>query len=96
MAYQKKQPKIMSDGNIARVGMIVVTTTDCHTSIHPRIGKIIFTRENCCTNLVIIETIDGWPDPRYGMNTFWNCILQDTRKATLEEKKQYWAELAQR
>ena len=95
MTYQKKQPKIMSDGNIARVGMIVVSTTDCPKSIYPRIGKII--RTKCYdTNIVVIEAIDGWTDDNYGNKEYWNCELATTRKAILEEKKQYWAELAQK
>lgn len=83
----------MSDGNIARVGMIVVTTTRCNSST--KIGKII--RTNCNNpSFVVIETIQGWKDKNYGSNSYWNCELSITRKATFEEKKQYWAELAQR
>lgn len=88
MAYQKKQPKIMSDGNIARVGMIVVfINPGCNMRRNiARITKLY------SKNTGEISAIETDATNKYT----WTCREKHIRKATLEEKKQYWAELAQK
>lgn len=88
MAYQKKQPKIMSDGTIARVGMIVVFLNPAG-SMRRNIARIIKLYSKKSGEINSIET-DA--TSRYT----WTCREIHIRKATLKEKKQYWAELAQK
>lgn len=83
---QKREPKIMSDGNIARVNMIVVTT-DTDEII---IGKIKLTNDPFNLERIILETPLGWEEPRFGSSRYWGAELLEMRKATTEEKKQYW------
>lgn len=84
MAYQKKQPKIMSDGNIALVGMIIFHKT------YKKSFRIIRTNPN-----IIMVADFGWYNKQLNLFNCWVCCEINIRKATFEEKKQYWAELAQ-
>jgi hypothetical protein len=79
MAYKKKQPKVMSDGNIARVGMIVVHSSFIGIT---RITKLYDTR--CNTHIELEFHCPFFPP------NGWTTDEIHIRKATPEEKKQYW------
>lgn len=78
MTYQKKQPKIMSDGNIAHVGMIIFH------KIYKKSFRIIRTNPD-----IIIVADFGWYNEQLNMFNCWICCNENIRKATPEEKKQY-------
>ena len=87
MAYKKKEPRLLADGTIARVNMIVYDTKS------GKIGQIVKIKLSTNNKMFVGKIKDGWRDLIFGPDTYWGFVFIDSRKATPEEKKQYWKKL---
>jgi len=89
MKRQKAIPRIMSDGIQARVGMIIMSVDK---------GLAVIRRTRVTNSNILISPLSGlgWSNSN-GMhktypkeNGLWHEEVSEVRKATKEERKNYW------
>lgn len=95
MKKQEKIVKILLDGNIAKVGMIVVILTGAHGGNNAQtITKITKIKERSLNkNEILCECIGLRSGFDICKIQSWYEYTNDIRKATPEERKQYYKDL---
>ena len=92
MKKKEKIVKVLSDGTVAKVGMIVVLTTITEESLKNSITKIKATvNKNAKNKRGLIRNLGEYKT--VVLTEDWFAYTSNLRKATPEERKQYYAEL---